>query len=151
MRSRYFSFHAQHVDEHVFEAGLGLLPGKRVTAAGPERVLERGAVHPSDTQSMSEYGGRLDTGCAQHTSCRGVQIAANCLEDDEARMSGDISRRALNNDTPIGKIDDALASLCLVHKMRGDEDGQPFAGHVMDQIPELTTRLRVNARRRLVQ
>jgi hypothetical protein len=73
------------VDEHVFEAGLGLFPREGIAAAGPERVFERGAVRPGDTtQGMSKYGGRLDTGCTAHTSRYGIQIAANCLEDDKA-------------------------------------------------------------------
>ena len=84
MLSRFFFFHAQHVDEHVFEAGLGFFPGQVAAAARPERGFERGAIRPGDTQRVSEYGGCLDSWRAANASGRDVQIAARRLEDDEA-------------------------------------------------------------------
>ena len=119
--------------------------------ASPDGAFERGAVGPGDVQGASEHGGRLDAGHAPQPPRRRVHIAARRLESDEARMSGDLVRRALHDDAPVGEIDDALAALGLVHVVGRDEHGQAVAGHVVDQVPELAARLGVDAGRRLVE
>ena len=58
---------------------------------------------------------------------------------------------ALDDDVPVGEIDDAVAALGLVHVVGRDQHGEAFAGEVVDHVPELAARLGVDAGGRLVE
>ena len=44
-----------------------------------------------------------------------------------------------------------MAALGLVHVVRGDQEGQALAGELVDLLPEIAARLRIDAGGRLVE
>ena len=57
----------------------------------------------------------------------------------------------LREQISVGDVGEPMAALGLVHVMRRDEHGQTAGGELVDFVPEFAARLRVNARRRLVE
>ena len=59
--------------------------------------------------------------------------------------------RAVGEQLAVGDIGKPVATFGLVHVMRGDEKGQALRGEVLNLLPEVAPRLRIDARGRLIE
>ena len=69
----------------------------------------------------------------------------------EPRMRDHLGRGALDQQAAIGEVRELVAALGFVHVMRADQYRHPFGGEIVDVLPEIAPRLRVDARGRLVE
>src|SRR5438445_6953677 len=104
------------------------------------------ALNAGDPQCMTENGRRLDAGHAADAARDVVDALADGLENHKRGAPHDVVGAALDDDAAVRQVYNPIAALSLVHVVRGDEDGEAFAGHVVDEVPELAARLGVNAR-----
>ena len=51
----------------------------------------------------------------------------------------------------LGNVSEPVAAFGFIHVVRGDEEGQPLGGELMNLLPEIAARFRIDARRRLVE
>ena len=102
------------------------------------RSLPNGATWSTPSRSLQPAGDRRGVAAADHD---GVEAGAG----DHLR------HRAARDHLAVGDVDDAVAALGLVHVVGRDEHGQPLGGELVDLVPELAPRLRVDAGRRLVE
>ena len=77
----------------------------------------------------------------------GCQVPGGALQIGRFERQGSIVRQQL---APVHKAN-PVAVLGFIHVMSGDENGRPLRGELVNQVPELTPRHRVDAAGRLIQ
>lgn len=112
---------------------------------GGERGLELAGIAATDVERVAESDDLLDTGPATQDGADGLQLRAG--HDPSGQWAGgdDLGDGAVGEQFAIGQIGEAVATLGLVHIVRGDEDGEALGGEPMDFVPELAAGFGVNS------
>ncbi len=98
------------------------------------------------------HGGQFAQPCRLRR--RRPSFFVQCELDDvlAAQFGDEFARRAQGDDLAVIDHGHAIAQpFGLVHVMRGQKDGAALRTKTVDQVPQLPARLRVEARRRLVE
>ena len=141
-------------DEDVLEAG-GVRRRRwrrfRRSPRGRSRSSRAGS-EPTTWRSLPK-GATCSTPSQPAERCARIAPASPPLTTKVCRPDGGdhLGHGAARDDPAVGDVDDAVAALGLVHVVGGDEHGQPVGGELVDLVPELAPRLRVDAGGRLVE
>ena len=139
------------MDEDVLEPRLDLMPRQGIIVEFGDRSLESRAVAAGDMDRSPEYRGRLDAVQLPQPACGLVDRLSGGLVGHEPGVARHLIGSALRDDVAVREIDDTLAPLRLVHVVGRNEGGQPFAGHVVNEVPEFASGFGVDAGGGLVE
>src|SRR6516165_12482818 len=139
------------MNEYVLKPWLDLAPGERAILGGVDCVFERGAIGASDVERAPEHDGGLDARHAAQAARRSIDVLSRRLEGDQPGMVRDVFAAALHHDPTVREVDDPVAALGFIHVVGRDQDREAVARHVMNEVPELASRLGVDACGRLVE
>jgi len=112
---------------------------------GGERSLEPAGIAAADVEGVAESDDLLDAGTATQDGAEGRQLRAGYDPSGEWAGGDDLGDGAVGEQFAIGQIGEAVATLGLVHIVRGDEDGQALGGEPVDFVPELAAGFGINS------
>ena len=123
----------------------------RISGQLLDRPFEQCPIVTGDVQRAAERRHLVDAGA--RTQCRGErrQVRAGHRPRDELCAGHDLGRGAGREQPSFEDVREAVAALGLVHVMGRDEHGDALSGQLVDLVPEVAARLRIDARRRFVQ
>src|SRR5262249_39013218 len=146
---------AHEVNEDVLERGIRARPDEiRPIAVGRNRSLERRLVAPAHMQAGAEGRDHVDARTLAQLLgklCQPLAIARAHRIGVEMRSRDHLVDRAVREQRPGGDVGALVAALGFVHVVRGDEAREAVPRERMDLVPELASRLRIDARGRLVE
>lgn len=119
-----------------------------------DRAFERGLVLSGDMQAVAEgRDAQHPIGAVQRGGDLGqpLRIVRAQRPDGEPRLIDDLALRAAREQPAVGDVGQLMAALSLVHVMRGDQHRDAVRREPMDLIPEVASRLGIDARGRLVE
>ena len=139
------------MDENFLEPRLDLMPRQRIIVEIGDRSLQSRTVAAGDMDGPPENSGGFDSGYLPQPARGLVNGLPGGLVSDQTGIAHHLIGRALCHNVAVRKVNDALAALRLVHVMGRDQGSQTFRGHIMNEVPELATGVRIDAGGGLVE
>src|SRR3954447_11083026 len=105
-----------------------------------------------DTCRLVPNGATMSTpGRWLNSSAKALAVARTHRIGGKMQAGDHLLDGAVCQQHAIGDVSDLVAALGLVHVMGGDQHGEPVGRERVDLVPELTPRLGIDARGRLVE
>ena len=106
---------------------------------------------PTTCSDSAEGRDLVDAGRAAQAAGERLEAGPGDDEGVQARPRDHLGDGALGDQPAVGDVADAVAALGLVHVVGRDQHGDAVGGELVDLVPELAPRLRVDAGGRLVE
>ncbi|MNN32941.1 hypothetical protein D3C81_1466780 [compost metagenome] len=139
------------MDEHVFQAGLGLRHAARRSGQAFKRGGQCLRIAAGDVQRGAEGHGLLHAGRTLQLLRQRGEVVAFHAPRRQLLAGHDFAGGTLRQQLAVGDIGELVAALGLVHVVRADQHRDAARGKQVQLLPEIAPRLGVDAGGGLVE